>query len=48
MSPRSGIVGKTYFYLENGYGVELINVHIKNLDLHPNVVVSVDRRAMFI
>jgi hypothetical protein len=48
MSPRSGIVGKTYFYMENGYGVDLIKVHIKNLYLHPNVVVLVDRKVMFI
>jgi hypothetical protein len=41
-------VDKTNFYLEKGYGVDLFKVQVENPDLHPNVVVFVNRRAMFL
>jgi hypothetical protein len=44
-----GKVGKTYFYLKNGYGVELFEVQIESPDLHPIVVVIVaNTKAMHV
>jgi hypothetical protein len=39
-------VGKMYFYLNNGYGVDMIKVQIKNPNLHPIIIVFVDKKAM--
>lgn len=47
VSLRLGEVGKTYFYLKNGYGVELFEVQIENLDLHLIIVVIANRKPMF-
>lgn len=47
VSLRLSKVGKTYFYLKNGYGIELFEVQIENYNLHPIVVVIANRKAMF-
>ncbi len=39
-------MGKTYFYLKNGYGVELFKVQIENPNLHLVIVVIANRKAM--
>lgn len=39
-------VGKMYFYLNNEYGVDMIKVQIKNPNLHPIIIVFVDKKAM--
>jgi hypothetical protein len=43
-----GKIGKSYFYLENKYGVDMITVHIKNPNLHPIVIIFVEKKAMFL
>jgi hypothetical protein len=48
MSLGWGKVNKMYFYLENGYGVDLIKVQIKNLHLHPTTIGFANSRAMFL
>jgi hypothetical protein len=48
VNPRLGKVGKTYFYMKNEYGVDLIKVWIKNPDLYPTIVVFADKKAMFL
>jgi hypothetical protein len=48
VNPRLGKVDKTYFYLENGYGVDLFKMHIKNPYLHPTIVVFANKRAMLL
>jgi hypothetical protein len=48
VSPRLDIVDKMYFYLENGYGVDMFKVQIKNQNSHLVVVVFVDRRVMLL
>jgi hypothetical protein len=35
-------------YMENRYGIDLIKVWIKNQNIHPIIVVFIDRRAMFL
>jgi hypothetical protein len=41
-------VGKMYFCLKNGYGVDMIKVQIKNPNLHPIIIVSIDKKAMLL
>jgi len=48
VSSRSGEVGKTYFYLENGYGIKMFKAHEKSSDLYPINVVIASRKAMFL
>jgi hypothetical protein len=48
VNPRLIKVDKTYFYLENGYGVDMFKMHIKNPYLHPTIVVFANRRAMIL
>jgi hypothetical protein len=40
-----GEVNKTYSYLENGYGVDLFKVQIKNPILHPIIVAFANNKA---
>ncbi len=39
-------IGKSYFYLENKYGVGMIKVHIKNPNLHLIPIICVEKKAM--
>jgi endonuclease I len=48
VSSRSGKVGKTYFYLENGYGIKMSKAQDKNFNLYPINVVTTSRKAMFL
>ncbi len=41
-------VGRTHFYLKKGYGVDLFKSASWDPNLHPNVVVFVNKRAMFL
>ncbi len=48
MNIRLGKIGKSYFYLENKYGVDMIKVHIKNPNLHPITIFFVEKKAMLL
>jgi hypothetical protein len=43
-----GKIGKSYFYLENKYKVDMIKVHIKNPNLHPIAIILVKKKAMLL